>query len=86
MKRSELALLPMETLAPLLAKKKVSPVELVEAVLERIEQLNPKLNAYRTVTARQARQDAKRAEVEKPEDREGRHEPPRGLARFPRGL
>lgn len=39
----------------------VSPVELTEAYLRRIEQLDPQLNAYITVTADRAMEDARRA-------------------------
>src|SRR3989304_469957 len=42
--------------------KKVSPVELTKLYLERIERLNPLLNAYLTVTADQALADARAAE------------------------
>lgn len=41
--------------------KRVSPLELVEAYLARIERLNPRLCAYVTVTAERARADARRA-------------------------
>jgi aspartyl-tRNA(Asn)/glutamyl-tRNA(Gln) amidotransferase subunit A len=49
-------------LATLIRRKKVSPVEVVGAVLARIEKLNPILNAYVTLTADQARRDARAAE------------------------
>jgi aspartyl-tRNA(Asn)/glutamyl-tRNA(Gln) amidotransferase subunit A len=45
-------------------KKEVSPVELTRACLERIERLNPDLNAFITVTADSALNEAKRAEAE----------------------
>jgi Asp-tRNA(Asn)/Glu-tRNA(Gln) amidotransferase A subunit family amidase len=41
----------------------ISPVELVDAHLERIEKLNPKLNAFATVDAERARARAKVAEA-----------------------
>jgi aspartyl-tRNA(Asn)/glutamyl-tRNA(Gln) amidotransferase subunit A len=50
--------------APLLRERKLSPVELTEAYLERIERLNPILNAYITVTAEQAMDAARVAEAE----------------------
>jgi aspartyl-tRNA(Asn)/glutamyl-tRNA(Gln) amidotransferase subunit A len=43
--------------------KKVSPVEVVDAVLARLERLNPTLNAYCTVTAAAARTAAQEAEA-----------------------
>ena len=44
--------------------KELSPLELAEAYLRRIERLNPRLNAYITVTAERARGDARRATEE----------------------
>jgi len=49
-------------LVALIRRRKVSPVEVVDAVLDRIERLNPKLNAFVTLTAEQARREAKAAE------------------------
>ena len=54
--------LPATELAALIRKKKVSPVEVVDAVLERLERINPRLNAFVTLTDEQARRDAKAAE------------------------
>ncbi len=48
----------------MLRRRKISPVELLDAVLERIERLNPELNAFITVAAERARADARRAERE----------------------
>src|ERR1043165_1999643 len=45
-------------------RKQISPVEVVDAFLQRIEALNPKLSAYLTLTASSARERAKRAEAE----------------------
>lgn len=64
MNESELPFLSIQELAPLLAKRKLSPVELLDAMLGRIERLNGRLNAYLTVTAEQARREAQRAERE----------------------
>ena len=60
----DLAHQSIEQLALLLRKKKISPVELLSAVLARIEELNPRLNAYLTVCTEAARADAQRAERE----------------------
>src|SRR6202035_5400600 len=43
--------------------KKISPVELVDAHLSRIQDLNPKLNAFVTVDGEQARTQDKSAEA-----------------------
>jgi aspartyl-tRNA(Asn)/glutamyl-tRNA(Gln) amidotransferase subunit A len=48
----------------LLRRKAVSPVELAQASIARIERLNPALNAFITVTAEQALQQAREAEAE----------------------
>src|SRR5260370_4829023 len=58
---AQLCWMPATELAALIRRKKVSPVEVVDAVLDRIERLNPKLNAFVTLTADQARRDAKAA-------------------------
>lgn len=60
----ELCYASIGELAPLLASSKVSPVTLAEAVLARIDKLNPRLNAFLTVTADQARVQARAAEQE----------------------
>jgi len=57
-----LAWMPATELAAMIRRKKVSPVEVVDAVLDRIEKLNPRLNAFVTVTDAAARREAKAAE------------------------
>ncbi|MEX2245931.1 MAG: amidase [Dehalococcoidia bacterium] len=57
----ELLLLPLEDVAKKIAAKEISPVELTEAQLARIDRINPQLNAYMTVTAEQALEDARAA-------------------------
>src|SRR4029453_18287425 len=51
------------TLARQIRTKEISPVEVVEAVLRRIEALQPTVNAFITVTADEARETARRAEA-----------------------
>jgi aspartyl-tRNA(Asn)/glutamyl-tRNA(Gln) amidotransferase subunit A len=51
-------------LGPRLRRKEVSPVELTRACLDRIEKLNPALNAFITVTAESALAEARAAETE----------------------
>jgi len=60
---NELVFLPARELAARVRSKEVSPVEIAEAFLERIQELNPKLNAFITVTADEARESARRAEA-----------------------
>ena len=57
-----LAWLPATELAAMIRKRKVSPVDVVDAALDRIEKLNPRLNAFVTVTDAAARHQAKAAE------------------------
>ncbi|HYL11147.1 MAG TPA: amidase [Candidatus Acidoferrales bacterium] len=64
MTETELAFATIEEVAPLIRKKKISPVELTELMLRRIERLNPRLNAYITVTAELAMKQARKAEAE----------------------
>src|ERR1700759_4450983 len=60
----ELTQLTLVDAMSMLRRKAVSPVELVRAFLARIERLNPALNAFITVTAEQALQQARQAETE----------------------
>ena len=62
MAADDLCWLPATELAAAIRKKRVSPVEAVDAVLARIEAVNPRLNAYCTVTADLARKAARAAE------------------------
>lgn len=63
MHADDLAFMPASDLSAAIRAKRVSPVEVVEAVLERIERFNPRLNAYCTVTAESARREAVAAEA-----------------------
>jgi aspartyl-tRNA(Asn)/glutamyl-tRNA(Gln) amidotransferase subunit A len=56
--------LDITEVASRLAAREVSPVDVTEAYLSRIDRLNPLLNAYIRVTAGQARQVAREAENE----------------------
>ena len=56
----ELAFLPATEQARLVRERDVSPVELVELYLERIERLDPELGAFVTVCAEAALADARR--------------------------
>ena len=58
----ELCWTPATTLAAMIRRKKVSPVEVIDATLARIDKLNPRLNAYVLVLADEARKQAKAAE------------------------
>ena len=59
----ELAWMSGDAMAAAVRDREVSPVELVDAVLERLEQTEPKLNAFVTVVAEQARERARVAEA-----------------------
>jgi aspartyl-tRNA(Asn)/glutamyl-tRNA(Gln) amidotransferase subunit A len=58
------AISTISELASRLRSRQVSPVELTRECLERIDRLNPGLNAYTTVTAESALAEARAAEAE----------------------
>ena len=64
MKLDELALSTLTEVSALIKTRQVSPVELTEAMLARIEKVDPKLNSYATVTPDVALSQAKVAESE----------------------
>ncbi|MFB3092456.1 MAG: amidase, partial [Dehalococcoidia bacterium] len=64
MEKADLPFLSVVELSRLLEAREVSPVELTEAYLERIEEVNPRLNAYITVASDEAMQRARLAETE----------------------
>src|SRR5262245_43736281 len=55
---ADLCYLSAVDLAARIRARKVSPVEVVDAVADRIKRLNPKLNAYVTLDLANARKDA----------------------------
>jgi aspartyl-tRNA(Asn)/glutamyl-tRNA(Gln) amidotransferase subunit A len=63
MRSDELPYLPATDLAAAIRRRQVSPVEVVEAVLGKIDRVNPRLNAYCAVTADAARTEARAAEA-----------------------
>jgi aspartyl-tRNA(Asn)/glutamyl-tRNA(Gln) amidotransferase subunit A len=60
----DLAALSLSNASELVRARRVSPVELTNACLARIERINPLLNAFITVTAPQALADARAAEAD----------------------
>src|SRR5881296_446888 len=64
MNDTDLAFASIEEIGRLFRKRKLSPVEVTKLILARIELVNPKLNAYITVTAELALAQAKKAESE----------------------
>ena len=64
MTSDDLAFATVADVAPLIRQREISPVEVTDAVLARIDRLNPTLNAFITVTADAARQAAIEAERE----------------------
>ncbi|MBV8771296.1 MAG: amidase, partial [Deltaproteobacteria bacterium] len=64
MSSSELLALDVAELSQKIRARQISPVELTEAYLDRIQETDDQLRAYITVTAKQARAAAKAAERE----------------------
>ncbi len=64
MANSEILFKSAAELGPLIKTRKLSPVEVVRACLEQIDAVNPKVNAFITVTRDQALEQARRAERE----------------------
>jgi aspartyl-tRNA(Asn)/glutamyl-tRNA(Gln) amidotransferase subunit A len=62
--KTDLAWLSLHEASDLVRRKSVSPVELTQTCLARIERLNPALNAFITVTADEAMREAREAEAE----------------------
>ncbi len=62
MANDDLCWLSATELAARIRKKEVSPVEVVRATLDRIDRLNPQLNAYVTLTRESALKEARSAE------------------------
>ncbi len=60
----DLTFLPAVVMAQQIREKKISPVELVDAHLAKIERLNPKLNAFVHVDAERVRREARAAEAD----------------------
>ena len=63
MDATDLCFTPATELAAMIRSRTLSPVEIMDAVLARIEALNSRLNAYLTVDAEGAREQAKAAEA-----------------------
>ncbi|HLW53080.1 MAG TPA: amidase [Candidatus Angelobacter sp.] len=61
---TQLPLLDLTQASESVQKKEISPVDLVDACLRRIESLNPKLNAFITISAEAALEEARAAEAE----------------------
>jgi aspartyl-tRNA(Asn)/glutamyl-tRNA(Gln) amidotransferase subunit A len=61
---ASLPALTLSEASQLVRSKKISPVELTQACLSRIEQLNPMLNAFITITADSAFAQARNAEAD----------------------
>ena len=59
-----LAYAKLEDVAKLIKTQKLSPVEVLDVCLRRIEDLNPNLNAFITILAEEAREQAQAAEAE----------------------
>jgi aspartyl-tRNA(Asn)/glutamyl-tRNA(Gln) amidotransferase subunit A len=64
MSANELCYWTIAELAANIQAQEISPVEVIQAQLDRIDQLDPTLNAYLTVLSEQAMQEARTAEQE----------------------
>ena len=62
MSNEELVSLSAVELRRRIGTKEISPVELLNACLERIEEVNPAVNAVTAMSVKRARQEAKAAE------------------------
>lgn len=62
MGEEKLCYMPAAEMARKIARKKISPREIVEAIFSRIHRLNPKLTAYCTLAEEEAREQARAAE------------------------
>ncbi len=60
----ELAFSSIEALSARIQRKEISPVEVTQTMLSRIDELNPKIHAYYTVFHDEVLEDARRAEQE----------------------
>lgn len=63
MSPDDLCYMPAADLAALIRTKKVSPVEVMQALLTRVDRLQPRLNCFITVCADRAMAEAKQAEA-----------------------
>ena len=63
MNLSDLCYTPASELTDMMIQKEISPVELMEAVITRVNEINPKLNAICTFTPEKALEKAKKAET-----------------------
>ena len=81
MATTDIAFLSATELGSAIKAKEISPVEAVEAYLDRIERIDPQVNSYITVTAEHARQEALEAakEIRRGDYRGPLHGIPMGL-------
>jgi amidase len=63
MSNEELVSLSSVELRRRIGTKEISPVELLQACLDRIEEVNPAVNAVTAMSVKRARQEAKAAET-----------------------
>lgn len=61
---NDLHFLSISELSRLISSRELSPVELVDHLLRRIDDIDPQVNAFLTVTAEHARKQARQAEAE----------------------
>ena len=71
MDKEDICFAPAIDLAKAISKRELSPVEVAHAVIERIEALDPKLNAFAAFTPELALEAAKQAEEKKKKQKQG---------------
>src|SRR3954447_12915088 len=62
--QSDITSMTLEDVSAHIRRRSLSPVEVTRACLDRIERLNPKINAFAIVTSEQAMSQARTAEKE----------------------
>jgi Amidase len=69
---SEICQMDMTTLARRIAAKELSPVDVVDAILNRLDRLDPALHMFTTVVPDQAREQARQVEADLAAGREAK--------------
>jgi len=63
MRDNEICYMSAINMVEAIKRKELSPVKIIKTILDRIDRLNPEINAYCTVVAEEALKEAEKAEV-----------------------